>query len=242
VITLHHGGRAGHSASVLMALAEKGLGYESRPIDLIAHEQHGEAFLAINRAGQVPVLEDGGKRLTETFFILQYLDERYPDPPLMPADPKARYAAYKWGKYVETHIAPNFAICGWAERGAKLDAAAQAGLARLTPERRLLWQQARDGYDEALVETARSAIEKAIGRVAEELVQGPWLAGETYSIADIAAYPHLARARALGFAVPEAVAAWLDRVASRPRVLEALGRPGLGPNIVTMGPERGRWG
>jgi glutathione S-transferase len=242
MITLHHGGRAGHSASVLIALAEKGLDYESRPIDLFAHEQHGGAFLAINRAGQVPVLEEDGKCLTETFFILQYLDERYPDPPLMPADPKARYNAYKWGKYVETHIAPNLAIFGWAARGAKLDTSAQAGLARLTPERRLLWQQARDGFDDTLVETARAAIEKAIGRVAEELVQGPWLAGETYSIADIAAYPHVARARTLGFAVPEAGTAWLDRVGSRPRVLEALGRPDAGPDIITMGPERGRWG
>lgn len=239
MITLWHGGRAGHSASVLIALAEKGFEYESRPVDLAAYEQLGSDYLAINPAGQVPVLEDEGKRLTEAFFILQYLDERYPDPPLMPDSAKARYTAEKWGKYVETHIAPNLAIIGWSGHGTKPD---PAGLARLTPERQWLWQQASNGFSEEIIETARAAIEKAIARVAEELEAGPWLTGAIYSVADIAAYPHIARARALGFAVPDSVAQWLDRVASRPRVLEALGRPDTAPEVITMGPERGRWG
>lgn len=239
MITLWHGGRAGHSASVLIALAEKDLEYDSRPVDLTAYEQHGSTYIAINPAGQVPLLEEDGSRLTETFFILEYLEDRYPDPPLMPTSAKARYTAAKWGKYVETHVAPNLAIVDWARHGSKPDA---AGLARLTPERRLLWQQASDGFSESLVETAHAAIEKAIIRVAEELVAGPWLTGESYSLADIAAYPHIARIRTLGFAVPDSVAAWLDRVASRPRVLEALGRPDTAPEVITMGPERGRWG
>lgn len=235
-----HGGRSGHSASVLMMLAEKGLDYESHPVDLHAYEQHGRAFLAINPAGQLPVLEDDGRRLTETFFTLLYLDERYPDPPLGGSDAKARYIAQKWGKYVETHIAPNLALYAWSTGGTAPDEVTRAGFECLTPERRALWQQAATGFPQAEIESARAAIAKAMDRLAEELAAGPWLAGPSYGIADIAVYPHIVRARQQGFDMPTAVAAWLDRVAARPRVREALGGPTR--ELITMGPERGRWG
>lgn len=242
MIALYHGGPAGHSASVLIALAEKGLDFESRPLDLASFEQHGEAFLAVNPSGQVPVLVEEGRRLTETFFILLYLDDLHPDPPLGGADARARYAVQKWGKYVETHIAPNLAILAWAKEGAALDATTRAAFARLTPERRALWQKAWDGFSDEEVETAQRAVAKAVGRVAEDLADSPWLAGRDFSLADIAVFPHVARIRQLGLEMPAPVAHWLDRVAARPRVREALGEAGLAMAVATMGPERGRWG
>lgn len=242
MIALHHGGPSGHSASLLIALAEKGLAYEDHRLDLGTFDQHAPDFLAVNPTGQVPVLQEDGRTLTETFFALLYLDERYPDPPLGGANPQARYTVQKWGKYVETHIAPNLAIVDWAMRGQAPEASARAGFERLPPERRALWEQALQGFSPEDVQAARAALAKAGDRIVEDLAGTGWLAGEGWSLADIIVFPHAARFGALGLAVPAAVADWLARVGQRPAVRQALGEQGLVAAAATMGPERGRWG
>lgn len=239
MIALHHGGPGGHSASVLIALAEKGLAFEDRPIDLGTFGQHAPAFLDVNPAGQVPVLREDDRSLTEAFFILLYLDERYPAPSLGGEDPRARYAVQKWGKYVETHIAPNLAMVAWAVQDIAPGDAAVAGFDRLTPERRALWQRATIGFSADEIADARAAIDKAIARVAEDL--GPWLGTGRFGIADICVFPHIVQARALGFALPAPVVDWLDRVASRPAVQHVMSKA-VTRQAATMGPERGRWG
>lgn len=242
MIALYHGGPSGHSASLLIALAEKGLAYKDHRLDLAAFAQHAPDFLAVNPAGQVPVLREGGRTLTETFFTLLYLDERYPDPPLGGADPEARYTVQKWGKYVETHIAPNLAIVDWAMRGQAPDEAARAGFERLPPERRALWAQALQGFSAEEVQAARAALAKAADRIAEDLASTGWLAGDGWSLADIIVFPHAARFAALGLSVPATVADWLERVGQRSAVRQALGEQSLVAAAATMGPERGRWG
>lgn len=240
MIEVHHGGPSGHSASLLIALAEKGLDFDDHRIDLAAFEQHDETFLGLNPAGQVPVLREDGRSLTETFFMLLYLDERYPEPALGGGDPRARYAVQKWGKYVETHIAPNVAILAWSKRG-RLPAEAAAGFDRLPYERRALWNRAAQGFADEEIEAARAALTKAANRIADDLADGAWLAGDDYTLADIAVFPHAARFAGLGIAVPDAVRDWLERVAARPRTIAALRAEGL-MEVATMGPERGRWG
>lgn len=242
MIQLYHGGPSGHSASMLICAAEKGLRLDLHAVDLAAFEQHRPALLALNPAGQVPVLRDGDRILTEAFFILLYLDEAYPEPGFGGRDPLARYAVQKWGKYVETHLAPQLAILGWAEGGARPDAAARAGFAALTPERAALWEQAVAGFPDEDVTAARAAVEKGLGRIAADLAEAEWLAGADYSIADMAVFPHAARAAALGIPLPPRVAGWLADISARPAVRAALGETGLPAELATMGPERGRWG
>lgn len=239
MLELYHGGPTGHSASVLIALAEKGIEYGSHPLDLAGFEQHGEAFLAFNPAGQVPVLVADGQPLTETFPILLYLDERYLGVPLGGADPRARYAVQKWGKYVETHIAPNLAIVRWARSGMRMSDEARKGLTRLPPEREMLWRRALAGFPLETVEIARAALAKAAARLAADLAETDWLAGADYTLADIAVYPHLAQFADLAIEVPGEVGDWLSRVAERPAV-SALGDKRQ--IAATMGPEPGRWG
>lgn len=239
MIELYHGGPTGHSASVLIALAEKGLDFTSRPIDLAGGENHSEAFLELNPEGQVPVLLADGSTLTGTFHILLYLDEASRAPSLGGENPQARYAVHKWGKYVETHIAPNLAIARWALMGGDRGAGAVPGLDRLPPERAALWRQALAGFSEDQVASACQALEKAAARVAQDAAATGWLAGADYSVADIAAYPHLAQFAALGIALPAGAQEWLARVAERPAVREAAGDM---PLVATMGPELGRWG
>jgi glutathione S-transferase len=88
VLTLYDAARCPFAARVRIVLAEKGLPYEPVEIDL---DNRPAWLYEKNPAGRVPVLEeDGGFVLAESRVIMEYLEERYPDPPLMPADPAER--------------------------------------------------------------------------------------------------------------------------------------------------------
>jgi glutathione S-transferase len=233
VIGLYHGGACGHSAAVLIALAEKRLAYDERPIDLRKFGQFDPDFLEIAPAGQVPVLEDDdGNLLTGSFDILLWLDEAHPNPPLGGEDAETRRKVHEWGEYLETDIAPNLAIWRWVQLGG--EAPPEELLVRLPPERQALWRRAAVGFSAAETEGARMALVTALDRMAADIAQGGWLAGGNYSLADIAAYPHIAQLAELGIEVPYAVEEWLTRIAVRPAVGEAAGDL---KTVATMGPE-----
>ncbi|QCG94742.1 maleylacetoacetate isomerase [Azospirillum sp. TSA2s] len=86
--------RSGTSHRLRIALNLKGLDIEYVAVDLRTEEHSGTAFRAINPQGLVPVLavdgEKGAHALTQSPAIIEWLEERYPTPPLLPADPDAR--------------------------------------------------------------------------------------------------------------------------------------------------------
>lgn len=91
MLTLYDAERCPFAARVRIALAEKGLEYEAVPIDL---DDRPAWLYAKNPAGKVPVLEEeGGLVLPESKVIMAYLEERYPEPPLLPSDPAERALA-----------------------------------------------------------------------------------------------------------------------------------------------------
>ncbi len=74
-----------------IALNLKGLAYESVPVNLVANEQRGAGYLNLNPLGLVPALTTGeGELLTQSVAILEWLEEEYPEPPLLPADALGR--------------------------------------------------------------------------------------------------------------------------------------------------------
>ena len=79
--------RSSASYRVRIALNLKGVDYEQRPINLAEGAQSDADYRAINPQGLVPVLEIDGHRLTQSLAIIVYLDQKYREPPLMPADP-----------------------------------------------------------------------------------------------------------------------------------------------------------
>jgi len=87
MITLYDAGRCPFCARVRIALAEKGVEYETVEIDL---QNRPEWLYEKNPIGKVPVLEEDTFVLPESEVIMEYLEERYPEPALLPADPAAR--------------------------------------------------------------------------------------------------------------------------------------------------------
>jgi len=83
--------RSTTSLRVRAALNLKGVAYDIRPVDLLAGEQKGDAFLALNPGAGVPVLVlEDGTVLSQSLAILDWIEDIYPDPPLLPPDPTAR--------------------------------------------------------------------------------------------------------------------------------------------------------
>jgi stringent starvation protein A len=89
VLTLYDADRCPYCARVRIVLAEKGLEHETVVVDL---DDRPAWIYEKNPLGRVPVLEDDAFVLPESAVIMEYLDERYPEPPLWPADPAERAA------------------------------------------------------------------------------------------------------------------------------------------------------
>jgi maleylpyruvate isomerase len=81
---LHGYWRSGTSYRTRIALNLKGLTYDQAPVDLRTGDQHSDAFLTLNPQGLVPALEVDGQVLTQSPAILEWLEERFPEPPLLP--------------------------------------------------------------------------------------------------------------------------------------------------------------
>lgn len=84
--------RSAATYRVRIALSLKGLSWEETSVDLMAGEQFTGEFADRNPQHSVPVLYDGSAAFTQSLAIIEYLDERYPDPPLLPRDAAERAA------------------------------------------------------------------------------------------------------------------------------------------------------
>ncbi|HYO54493.1 maleylacetoacetate isomerase [Archangium sp.] len=114
---------------MLISLALKGLSYEYVPVHLVKDggEQHTDAYRALNPMRTVPTLEfiDGGKvrHLSQSLAILEYLEERYPSPALLPADPYLRARCRMLSEMVNSGIQPlqNLSVLQYVKGELKAD-------------------------------------------------------------------------------------------------------------------------
>ncbi|MFS1525955.1 maleylacetoacetate isomerase [Microbulbifer sp. 2304DJ12-6] len=82
--------RSSASYRVRIGLNLKGLAYKYHPVNLLKGEQLGKNYRELNPQGLVPTFEDGDIHLTQSIAILEWLDEAYPESPLLPENPNAR--------------------------------------------------------------------------------------------------------------------------------------------------------
>jgi len=109
---LHGYYRSSTSYRLRIALELKGLDYESVPVNLLERAQKDAAFTSRNPFGSVPMLEADGRDRAQSMALVEWLDEAYPENPLLPADIEQRYTARElaYGIATELHAPLNLPV------------------------------------------------------------------------------------------------------------------------------------
>ena len=238
MFVLHHGWRSSASRRVRLCLAEKGLKFESVLVDLTKMEHHSPAYLKLNPNGVIPLLIlPDGRSLYESGTICEYLDETYPEPPLRPDDAYGRAEMRNWIRYADERIG-NLIIFNWKHSIAKVaskwtDAELAEAMKKIpSKERQEAWRRvARRPYTDEERAGARAKLVELLDRMESTLRQTAWLAGERYTIADIAVVPFVKRIEEeiapdqMTSATHPRVAQWWAAIQARP----AFARANIGP-------------
>ncbi len=235
MLALYHFDRSTAAQKVRLVLAEKNLAWESRIINpaLDAREQHSPEYLRLNPRGVVPTLIHDGHAVRESQVILEYLDDVFPTPALRPADPLARAQMRVWTKLIDEHLHVDSRTIGQCVAMRHLMATAD-------PERLAVHYAAmpeevrRDndlvnnkyGLDSPLLPGALRRFKKVFDGIDAVLARQPWLAGDTFSLADISHVVYVARMDTFQLAglyqpLPH-LTDWLGRVRARASWAEAV--------------------
>ena len=231
-----------HSESVCcqkvrIALDEKGIETEHRIIKIEEGESHTPAYIAINPKGVVPAfVDEQGRTIDESTIMLEYLEDRYPDPPLMPKDPYWRAKRRLWARSIDegmhvphiSNLSFIIAFSPWLKNNfgtqEKLDAYVNSitgdKLREFTRRTFATGLQSEDLRDSVI------AYDKFLGEMEKQLSTVKWLAGDAFSLADIDVIPYIWRLRNLQLGglwdKRPHVADWLDRVTRRPSFKSAV--------------------
>lgn len=178
-LRLHTFWRSSASWRVRIALGLKGLEWTSAPHHLRNGEQRAPDYLALNPQGLVPALETDAAVLTQSLAICEYLDEVYPEPALLPADPVARAHVRAFAQVIacEVHPLQNLKV---------LKMLRQRGLS-----------------EDAVTQWARDVIEDGLAACSRLIaaIDGPYCFGESITLADIVLIPQLGNARRFGASI-----------------------------------------
>jgi glutathione S-transferase len=191
-LDLYHNDMSVCSQKVRLVLREKYLAPTLHHLDLRAGDSHSLEYLKLNPKGVVPTLVDRGAQITESTVICEYLDEAYPETPLRPQDPIARSAMRRWTMIPDSglhHAAATVSVAiAFRHQDSSRQIATFAGKA-LERARILLSQ----GISAPFVAEQVIIYDSVVGEVAKQLSKTQWLAGNCYSLADIAMIPYLCR-------------------------------------------------
>jgi glutathione S-transferase len=226
MLKLYHGRTSVCAIKARLTLAEKGLDWDGELLTLQG-DQFDPAYMKLNPNAVVPTLVHDGEVIIESTVIMHYLNDAFPDPPLMPAAPIERARVNTTTKMMDEYVHNSCTVLTFAT-------ANRAGLARMTPEERAAalskspsrqrteakLQVAEHGMDAPLVVEATRNHVKLLNWIEAAMARGPWIAGDTYSLADIAATPYIWRLDCLRLSKmwddKPGVAGWFERIRARP--------------------------
>jgi glutathione S-transferase len=180
---------------VMVAAREKGLTYDMIPAN---PSQPSEEFLKVSPFSKIPALSDGDFCLADSTAIVTYLEAKHPEPPLLPAEARARGRAIWFEEVADTVLIP-------------------AG-APIVINRFLKPQIFGTEGDEAAAKAAEEAVIKPLDYLEGELGQGDWL-DEAYTIGDLSVACTIKTLGYAGWSLDAArykkLAAWYDRISAR---------------------------
>jgi len=184
---------------VRAVLAEKGVAYELVPTN--PFEKSAE-FLKRSPLGRIPALEDEqGRCLADSTVIVEYLEERFPTPPLFPRDPYERARVRWFDEYADGGMGPNLTGKIFFQR---------------VISAKLMGKQA----DEKVVASALAESPAYLGYLQGELGANDYLVANTFTLADLSVACQLVNLRHAGVTIDAerfpALARWYERVTSRP--------------------------
>ncbi len=228
MLELYHSINSVCAQKIRIALAEKGLTAKDHLMTLRG-DQFDPAYLKLNPSGVVPTLIHDDKVVIESSLILYYIDDAFPNPPLMPKDAQARYRVRMYNKLIDEYMHNSCMIVTFATafRPAFLKMPRetwQAEVAKSPLKRRAEYKRSviEHGLESEFVIDALAQHQKMISWMAEDLKRGPYLAGDAFSNADAAVIPYILRLELLRldgmWAQYPAVADWWARMRVRPSV------------------------
>jgi glutathione S-transferase/RNA polymerase-associated protein len=185
-----------YAQKVKIALAEKGIAFECRLPDFMSGQDPD--FAAANPRLEVPALVDGDTRVFDSTIILEYLEDRWPTPPLLPATPAERARVRMLEELCDTY----YEAISWAAMEIRVFRRATGEVAE-----RLLARGAEQ------VTGVNRYLERQLGNA-------PWFNGASFGWGDLSVVPYVHGAAVTGNTPPAGsrLAAWLDRARARPSV------------------------
>jgi glutathione S-transferase len=196
-----------------------------------------------------PVLDDRGTIITHTTVINEYLEDAFPDlqpdsGPLRPRDPAGAARMRYWNKFVDEQVMNYVSMHGWHRMVRVIASSIESETFEELmshvplPDQRKKWMTARSGFEQKDLDHALEKIEYALNKVEARLSEAPYLAGNTYGLADINFYAHCGLSVNRMFPQFEVdmrfphLVRWRESISERPAVQEALAsedrtQPGL---------------
>lgn len=234
-LELYHAWVSSASRKVRLCLAEKGVAFESHPLDLSTFDHHQDWYKALNPSGIVPALLVEGRPLVESNFINEWLDETFPEPCLRPSDPTDCHDMRLWAKYIDETCLPavqkhNWMILFHPFAREWSDAELEVRLSVIpTEERRKTWRRmAREPFSAEELEASLDVLRDMMDRIESRLRYREWLVGDAFGLADIAAAPYVVRYFEIAPAERDArprAAWWWQRMRARRSFAEAVMEP-----------------
>ena len=231
MLELYHALTSTCSQKVRMCLAEKRLDWVDRRVNLAANEHLTPAYLALNPNGVVPTLVHDGKVIIESGVINEYVDEVFPERPLRPADPAARAQMRVFCKIADEYGLPATRIPTWTRtKSEQIKGMSVKEFNKVVKETPLIDHQLKlralkgKGFTKKEFDEAYGKMDYVYDRCEAALASGPYLAGDMYTLADIAILPY---AHAFKEVRPELMTTrprmqdWYERVMARPAVQAA---------------------
>ncbi len=234
MLELYHGNGSVCARKVRLCLAEKGItDWVEHNMNLGRGDQNKPEYLALNPKAVVPTLVHDKHVIPESTVICEYLEDIFPKPALRPSNPVGAAMMRKWAKIPDEEIhyaCATISAAGLLGRaGRKNPQAFERRIAAMPDRVRAERARARSlqRWEHPDIRDAVLVHEKLLKNMEAELSKnGPWLAGEMFTLADIGITPYVHRLLEMKFdgmwADRPHVANWLERIMERPSFAKAI--------------------